>query len=212
MMYQLLNIRTVTEDTIQHYYALMAEEKRKRVDRFHFEDDKKRTVCGDMLARQMIAAQCGICEESILISATANGKPYTDDAALELNISHSGDYVLCAVSHNPIGVDIERIRPIEDNLLRFVCTDEELSFVTDSTAPEKEQLHRFFRVWTEKEAYFKYRGTGITELKGISIFDEALAAYTTTFFEGDYAVSIFEKPLTEGNYVSEDEKIRPANQ
>ncbi len=198
VMYKLLNINNVTEQQVHFYYSLMTEEKRERVDRFRFAKDKKRTVCGEMLARQMIAEQCGIHEEAIRFSVSEHGKPYTTSAAVQFNISHSGDYVLCALSDSPVGADIEAIRPVEERMIRFVCTEKELAYVLDSTVTQEEKLRRFFRVWTAKEAYFKYCGTGITDLKGVSIFDEALMSCTKTFYKDNYVASIFEKPPTEG--------------
>lgn len=198
MMYQLLDIRTVTEDQIEKYYSLMAPEKRARVDRFRFDEDKKRTVCGEMLARQMIAKACGVREEALRFSVGEHGKPYTPSAVVQFNISHSGHYVLCAVSEYPVGADIEMIRPMDDRMIHYVCTDDELAYVTDGAVTEEEQLRRFFRVWTVKEAYFKCCGTGITDLKSVCIFDEALLSCTKTFYEGDYVASIIEKPPTEG--------------
>jgi len=34
---------------------------------------------------------------------------------------------------------------------------------------DPEILHRFFQIWTAKEAYFKKCGTGITNLKSVNI-------------------------------------------
>ena len=43
------------------------------------------------------------------------GKPYlSEHPDFYFNISHSGEYVLCAIDNNPIGVDIEEVvRAIE---------------------------------------------------------------------------------------------------
>ncbi len=40
------------------------------------------------------------------------------------------------------------------------CAPAELSYLLD--APEPERLQRFYRLWTAKEAYVKYLGTGLT--------------------------------------------------
>lgn len=52
---------------------------------------------------------------------TAEGKPYLTDgdgspAKLKLSLSHSGEWAACALSDAPIGVDLERIRPVSPSL------------------------------------------------------------------------------------------------
>lgn len=189
-MFSLININEVTSDQYEHYYSLLSDEKRARVDRFRFNDDKKRTVCGEMLARQMIAEQYGVKEENLSFAVTGHGKPYLINSAVHFNISHSADYVLCAVSNVPIGADIEKMKPIENRLIHAVCTDAEENYVLNS-ADLLDRQRRFFRIWTAKEAYFKCCGTGITDLKGVCILEEPLCRTKNLYYE-DYAISIFE--------------------
>ena len=188
-MYRLLSIRDIPKSQYELYYSLLSDEKRERVDCFRFEDDKKRSVFGEMLARKMIAEKSGVSEESLEFSVTELGKPYLTEPEVHFSISHSGDYVLCAVSDTPVGADIEKTRPVEERLIRRVCTDEEASFVLEGS-DAAERLRRFFRVWTAKEAFFKCRGTGITDLKSVSIFEEPLSQIET-FYHEDYAISIY---------------------
>ena len=82
----------------------------------------------------------------------------------------------CAVSREPVGIDIEEIRPIKIKLCDRVCVDEEKSYVLgdwqgadDGLCKDPEVTQRFFEIWTGKEAYFKKLGTGITDLKSVNI-------------------------------------------
>ena len=189
-MFRLYHINDCTPSEYAHYYALMSDEKKARVDRYRFEADKQRTVIGEMLARRMIAAACGIPEEAIRFDIADGGKPYTASAPVHFSISHSGNYVLCAVSDEPIGADIEKLRPVEDRLIAFVCTEEEAAHVAEA-ADEAQRERRFFRIWTAKEACFKYRGTGIGDFKSIDTMDASTAQHLQTDFHGEYAVSIY---------------------
>ena len=94
MKFYQYNIRDLSDENYIHYYSLMSEEKKRRVDRFRFEDDKKRTVVGEMLARQAISEWCGAAEESITFEKAEHGKPYAKDLNVEFNISHSADMVV----------------------------------------------------------------------------------------------------------------------
>lgn len=79
---------------------------------------------------------------------------------LYFNLSHSGDYVVLAVSDETVGIDIEyknknALRIAE----RFFCPEEyDVIAAADS---EKERKQLFLQYWTMKEAYVKYCGTGL---------------------------------------------------
>ena len=166
------DIRELTDAEYNKWYLLMSDEKQQRVDRFRFADDKKRTVAGEMLARKAISEWCSVTPESITFSIKEHGKPYAKDLAVEFNISHSGDMVVCAVDDNPIGIDIEQIRPIDLTVAKRICTDEEILYLfghkpTDQDftyTTDTEILTRLFELWTAKEAYGKRMSIGISRL------------------------------------------------
>lgn len=163
------DIRKLTEEEYQKWYNLMSAEKKARVDRFRQPDDKKRTVAGEMLARKAIAQRCGVEAESIKFETAEHGKPFAVGLDMEFNISHSGNLVACAVSDQPVGVDIELIRPVDLRTAKHFCTPEELEYLFGHTPSEDEftkseevmVLHRFFQIWTTKEAVGKCRGIGL---------------------------------------------------
>ena len=190
-MYELLNINSVSEREYEDCYACMSSEKKARVDAFRFEKDRKRSVCAELLARRMLAARCGVGEREIVFGTGSRGKPFAVNVRAEFSVSHSGDYVLCAVGARPVGADIERMRAVDDRLVHYVCTQEEARYVL-SAGSARERETRFFAVWTAKEAYFKCIGTGISGLKSVCVLEEAHRARTESFlFQQDYAVSIY---------------------
>ena len=85
-----------------------------------------------------------------------HGAPYLA-AGPYFSISHCKQGIAVAVSDSPIGVDIEAIRPLNENLVRKTMNSEEQACIFSSTHPEVE----FIRLWTKKEAYVKMQGTGI---------------------------------------------------
>lgn len=163
------NIRDLSEDEYNKWYSLISEDKKQRVDRFRFQEDKKRTVAGEMLARKAIAEWYGVAPESIFFGIKEHGKPYVKDLAVEFNISHSGDMVVCAVDDNPVGIDIEQLRPIDLKVTKHICTDNVICYLFGHMPTEKDFIYttdvkiltRFFEFWTKKEAYGKYIGDGL---------------------------------------------------
>lgn len=188
------DIRDFTDVEYNKWYSLMSEDKRCRVDRFRFADDKKRTVAGEMLARKAIAEWCGVLPESITFVIKEHGKPYAKDLAVEFNISHSGDLVVCAVDNKPIGIDVEQIRPINLTIAKRICTDEELLYLFGDTPTDQdftyttdtEILTRFFELWTAKEAYGKCIGNGI---QSVSVDFNKIIIQKFTF--ADYIIAIY---------------------
>lgn len=137
--------------------------------------DQHRSLTADLLTEKLLLREFGIADARI--EMTPQGQPILPGTGLFLSIAHSHKAVVCAVSQDPVGVDIEQIRPMDLAITRHICTREELRYLFGhDPSPEELQLcedpallRRFFEIWTGKEAYFKQKGTGITNLKGISI-------------------------------------------
>ena len=191
MKFYQYNIRDLSDEMYIHYYSLMSEEKKRRVDCFRFEDDKKRTVVGEMLARQAISEWCGTAEESITFEIAEHGKPYAKNLNIEFNISHSADMVVCVVDNNPVGVDIEKIRPVDLNTAKRIFYEEETRYIFGCIPNTEDYNHhlnnavlqRFFKLWTKKEAYGKLLGMGL-------FAEEYEKTEVKTWIENGYCISI----------------------
>jgi len=98
-----------------------------------------------------------------VIDMGASGKPFTrGEPPLEFNLAHSDNRVVFAFAHWPVGVDVERIRPLPDLLTiaaRFFAPGEYEAMQRLTGAPLEDT---FFRCWTLKEAYLKAAGDGLS--------------------------------------------------
>lgn len=194
MKWYKFDIRELTSADYPKWYALMSGEKQARVDRFRFADDKKRTVAGEILARKAIAEWCDVSAESIVFDKTETGKPYAKGLPVEFNISHSGDIVVCVVDDKPVGIDIEKIRPLDLKVAKRTCTDEELISLFGHTPTEQdfayttdhEILTCFFKLWTAKEAYGKCIGVGTRDIR------KQVRALEQFNLQEEYIVSIYQ--------------------
>ena len=150
-------------------------------------DAKERTRIGEAFARQLLEEYSGQAAASFVIKRTPKGKPYAEGSPLEFSLSHSGKWLLCAVGDQPLGVDIEVLRPRNLKVAERFFTPKEQAFL----APEQEDAYlRFLQIWTAKEAYFKAIGTGITDLKSICYFD--LLPHLQQIVTEDYILSIYQ--------------------
>lgn len=106
------------------------------------------------------------------ISKTVLGKPYLADyPGVQFNLSHSGPWGACAVSEAPVGVDVELVRPMRQNVAGRFFTSTEQQFLARQPRPEQE----FFRLWTRKESFLKALGKGLTlPMNRFSVLEDVL--------------------------------------
>lgn len=91
------------------------------------------------------------------IHHTPEGKPQFVDGP-EFSISHCKEAIAVAVDEHPIGIDVESIRKVSSSLMEYTMNEQECALIRSSEEPDR----AFIRLWTQKEAYLKYLGTGIS--------------------------------------------------
>ena len=77
----------------------------------------------------------------------------------EFSLSHSGERVLCALSDQTVGADIQQIRPCDPALARRFFTGTE----ADWLEAQRERDLAFSLLWSLKESYVKFLGSGIAK-------------------------------------------------
>ena len=179
------NINDVTESEYEEFFALLSNEKKEKVKRFRHPDDKKRTVCGEVLAKRAISEISRKKVEELYFETKKSGKPFCKNEHIEFSISHSGDFCVCAVNETPIGIDIQKIVPYNEKVARRVCSYEELEIIEKS----RDKAREFTKIWTKKEAVLKKEEKSVfsPEIKNCLI-DKAVK----TIEFSDYIISICE--------------------
>jgi phosphopantetheinyl transferase len=125
-----------------------------------------------VLQRWVLSRYARVAPADWQFSLAAAGKPQiaSSTVRLDFNVSHSGDWVVCAVTAGgAVGVDIEQERPNLDllRLGRRVLADSEYQRLL--SLPAREQPGLFHDYWTLKESWIKYTGQGLAAgLQGFS--------------------------------------------
>ncbi len=146
--------------------VLRADET-ERAASFRFEVHQQRFVAGRGQLRQVLASYLRCAAGDVDFRYSQHGKPLLagvpSDLPIEFNLAHSEDAALVAVTlENRIGVDLERIRPLDDlaGVARSAFSARECRELFSLESSEQQEA--FFHVWTCKEAVLKALGTGFS--------------------------------------------------
>ena len=111
------------------------------------------------------------------------GAPFIKDGPY-FSISHCKSGIAVAVSNQPIGIDIETVRTFKLNLVKKTMNPLEQEVIQSDAQPD----WAFTRLWTQKEALLKMKGTGIIgdlhevlfDIEGVELLqmDNTLHNYT----------------------------------
>ncbi len=114
-----------------------------------------------------------------------HGKPYLKEIEnFCFNISHSGEISVLALSDSEVGVDAEKIKKADLRIAKRCFLQNEAEYIL-----REDSDNRFFEIWTRKEAYLKYKGTGISGgLQSVDTFN--CSPDIKTFFIDGYVISV----------------------
>ena len=134
----------------------ISEERVERIKKAQSTADKLRLM-GSGLLINFIKKKYYVDSD---VETDKHGKPFFANSELKFNLSHSGRYVLAAVSDHEVGIDIQKKkadkhRIAEKNFLKGECE------YINAGANDEERHQRFCEVWTLKEAYLKNIGMGL---------------------------------------------------
>ena len=143
--------------------ALLSEDEKARMERFHFKPDARRWAACRTRLRVTLGCYLDLAPENLRFDLGPWGKPGLRGCPLRFSVSHSGGAALLAVAwRREIGVDLERIsRALSpEELASQVLSRQEQAWLR-SQAPEQRGA-AFLRLWTAKEAYVKATGQGLS--------------------------------------------------
>ena len=142
-------------------------EERSRWERFQSPTAQRRYVLCRAALRAILGRQLGCSNESLAFQVAKHGKPFAlvngQPASISFNVSHSGNHGLIAVAaKGRLGVDVEERahRRNLENLIEGVFSPHEKAELESLEGCQ--QLHKFFRFWTIKEALVKAYGKGLS--------------------------------------------------
>ena len=180
------NMTPMTEEQFNYCLSKVSEQRREKVLKYKFSAGREQSLRAYMLLQRLLKEEYGIIEPPVF-RELENGKPViVGHEDIHFNMSHCKYAVACAVSNEPVGIDVERImEKVNDDLAKYVLSDEELKDLTPL---------KFTRLWTMKESVVKLTGRGITGT-------EQLRPLLDDFHKGNSPWQIITKEFPEKKYV-----------
>lgn len=158
-----VNSRDIFEKYKEDMMNLLSEESKQKIQ------NKSVIACqpsllGEIIVKREAEKQINIPLKKLNFLYTSLGKPYIEgDNNFHFNISHSKEWVVAAFSNQSVGVDVEKVRPINIEIAERFFSKEEYNDLIQIVDKE-ERMHYFFDIWTAKESLVKATGTGIANV------------------------------------------------
>ena len=143
----------LSEDAIADALPYLDNQRHNRIRRLRIPLKRAQCVAAGLLLTKVLGKN-GVAP---LLAYGDNGKPYlAEQTDIHFSITHSDKWVFLAIADCEIGIDAQAPRRVCPRLAARSTSPEELAWVKVNTEPH------FTRLWTMKEAYLKYTGTGLT--------------------------------------------------
>jgi phosphopantetheinyl transferase len=163
-----LNVATFKDDetvTIPELFEILSPQERDHAIKLSVPIERRHYTARRCFQRLFVAnvLSSSTAPEQLALIHQRDTRPYCAEAPdLNLSFSSSGSTAIaCASRHNRIGIDVERLRKVENviALARRFFTPEEAQ--TLSNLPPSQQSLGFLHHWTAKEAGLKAIGKGV---------------------------------------------------
>ena len=160
MVLTLYEIEKMIPKDIRKIYGLMPRDRQIKFDGYRFDKDRRLCAAAYILLLYGIYLADGVLCRKLQFTYGKYGKPaLIGFPNLHFNLTHCSRGVACAISRTAIGIDIQNIDEYDASLVRTVMSPEEQQIISESRIPEV----MFMRIWTCKESYLKFVGTGIDD-------------------------------------------------
>ena len=121
--------------------SYLKDSDKVETNRYKVEETKKEKIISAILKNKYI----GEYHENEFGKHLSNDKHF--------NVSHSHGLVVFVMDEVPVGIDIEKSKIIDKNMVNFISNDAEKAYISDEKS--------FFEIWTNKESLVKALGSGL---------------------------------------------------
>lgn len=197
------DINSIDDKSYQLLFNDSSKDRREKASRFMHSKDQIRCIISEHLIKY---AYFSVYNKAFTqaIHYSEYGKPYLPNHdTFHFNISHSGKWVILGYAKSNLGTDIEKIPDKYQNEYKEIVdsfyTCDEQKYILKTEAHLRQNL--FTQIWTMKESYLKYIGTGLyKDLNSFSVDPFKNCVYTNG--EKISGLSLFSFSLESEYYIS----------
>jgi len=183
----------LSDESYHLYMSLLPEREQNKVKAFRRWEDATASLIGKALLIKGLSALGYQQFQLHDLQYSSYNRPFLA-GGLDFNISHSGNYVVCAISgHCRVGIDIEKIQTQDLDPFNYTLNMAELNNVLASATP----YELFYNIWTKKEAITKADGRGLglnldrIDTTAGNVFLDGMVWYTQRVdISANYAVNV----------------------
>lgn len=153
--------RKMQDETINLFMEYLSVQERGCIKGYRRWEDVQRSLVGKVLIRKLISKKFQLESKDIDFYIDKYGKPFFKaQNNCHFNISHSGEWIVCAIADHSVGIDIEEVSDIDLGIAYRFFSDQEQEDL--KRLSPKEQNIYFFDLWSLKESYIKKLGMGLS--------------------------------------------------
>ncbi len=143
--------RPLTDEEAETFLRIMPDERRERLMRMPKEELRHEPLCAYAILYMATRALYG-WKKLPKLRYSKYGKPEFEDwPDVQFNISHTRRAALVGLHDEPLGVDIEKIRPVSERSMERIA----------GTTSRQE----FFESWVRRESRSKWNGAGLGSIR-----------------------------------------------
>ena len=167
-------------------YGLLDCTLKKKIDVKKKPEDKMRSLAGYILLWRGAFELYQKSDFSICLNE--HGKPFCDFCYF--SISHSETNVVCVFSDNPVGIDIQKIKPIKKRESYRLFNSAESEYVN---AKNDLISKRYIEIFTKKESAVKLMGIPLSSGKIIDTFSKDFCFETQ--YKDEFIITVCSKNI-----------------
>ena len=154
----------IPEHFFGRLFDVMDKKRIEKVRALRNEKERLRSIYAGLLLRYaFLQEEYGDkLWRQIEISEGCYGKPYVSNCKdFFYSLSHSGEWVVCAVDNVETGVDIQKVGELKLAVAKRFYASEEYDRLLHYDFDKNRQTAELYRMWTAKESCVKLTGRGI---------------------------------------------------
>ena len=182
LFYSILN-QFPTQEIFEEKLRSLPNAMKEKILLYHNFEDKVIRLCGKLLLKKAYNESADIYYTNFDIVINEYGKPKLQNNYFHYNTAYSGKLAVCIISSDTIiGIDIEKVVPIEWSLYKEYFTNQEWNLIISNTN-RYDTDKMFYHLWTRKEALIKVTGKGLfTELNTIDVINDQVLLNNKTYY------------------------------